>query len=99
MAENTLIVAAKMVAKPGKADALRSTLMGLIEPTRAEAGCIQYDLHEEQGNPGSFLFFEKWTSKQALDEHLATPYLKGLFTVAPDLIEGEPLIGLYDQIG
>jgi quinol monooxygenase YgiN len=99
MADKLLIVAAKMTAKSGKADALRATLMGLIEPTRAEAGCIQYDLHEEEGNPGSFLFFEKWTSKQALDEHLATPYLKGLFTVAPDLIEGEPLIGLYDQIG
>ena len=99
MAENTLIVAARMVAKPGKADALRQTLMGLIEPTRAEAGCIQYDLHEEQGKPGSFLFFEKWTSKQALDEHLATPYLKALFTVAPEQIEGDPNIGLYDQIG
>jgi quinol monooxygenase YgiN len=99
MAENTLIVAARIVAKPGKADALRQTLMGLIEPTRAEAGCIQYDLHEEQGKPGSFLFFEKWTSKQALDEHLATPYLKALFTVAPEQIEGDPIIGLYDQIG
>ena len=99
MADKLLIVAAKMVAQPGKEDALRKTLMGLIEPTRAEAGCIQYDLHEEQGKPGSFLFFERWTSKQALDEHLATPYLKGLFTVAPELIEGEPLIGLYDQIG
>lgn len=98
MAEKLLIVAAKMTAKPGKEDALRKTLMGLIEPTRAEAGCVQYDLHEEQGKPGSFLFFEKWTSKQALDEHLATPYLKGLFTVAPELVEGEPLIGLYDQI-
>lgn len=99
MADKLLTVAARMAAKPGKEDALRKTLMGLIEPTRAEAGCIQYDLHEEQDKPGSFLFFEKWTSKQALDEHLATPYLKHLFTVAPDLIEGEPAIGLYDQIG
>ena len=99
MADTTLVVAARMAAKPGKEDALRATLMGLIAPTRAEAGCIQYDLHEEQGKPGSFLFFEKWTSKQALDEHLATPYLKGLFTVAPEIIEGDPLIGLYNQIG
>lgn len=99
MAEQLLIVAARMTAKPGKEDELRKTLLGLIEPTRAEAGCVQYDLHEEQGKPGSFLFFEKWTSKQALDEHLATPYLKGLFTVAPELIDGEPQIGLYGQIG
>lgn len=99
MADKLLIVAAKMVAKPGKEDALRATLMGLIEPTRAEAGCIQYDLHEEQGKPGTFLFFEKWKSKQALDEHSAMPYLKALFTVAPEQIEGDPLIGLFDQIG
>lgn len=99
MADNLLIVAARMTAKPGKEDELRKTLKGLIEPTRAEAGCVQYDLHEEQGKPGSFLFFEKWTSKQALDEHLAMPYLKHLFSVAPQLIEGDPAIGLYDQIG
>ncbi len=99
MADKLLIVAARAQAKPGKEDELRATLMGLIEPTRREAGCIQYDLHEEQGKPGSFLFFEKWTSKQALDEHLAMPYLKALFAAAPELVEGEPIIGLYDQIG
>lgn len=99
MEEKTLIVAARFVAKPGKEDALRATLMGLIPPTRAEAGCIQYDLHEEQGNPGRFLFFEKWTSKQALDEHLATPYLKALAAVTPELVEGEAIVALYDKIG
>lgn len=99
MADNLLIVAARMTAKPGKEDELRATLMGLIEPTRAEAGCVQYDLHEEQGKPGSFLFFEKWTSKQALDEHLAMPYLKHLVAVAPELIEGGMSVCLYDQIG
>jgi quinol monooxygenase YgiN len=99
MADKALIVAARMVAKPGKEEALRATLMGLIEPTRKEAGCILYDLHEEQGKPGSFLFFEKWTSKQALDEHLAMPYLKALLAAAPELVEGAPEIALYDQIG
>ena len=29
----------------------------------------------------------------------AMPYLKALFTVAPEQIEGDPIIGLYDQIG
>lgn len=99
MADKLLIVAARAQAKPGKEDALRATLMGLIEPTRAEAGCVQYDLHEEKGKPGSFLFFEKWTSKQALDEHMAMPYLKALFAAVPELVEGAPVIGLYDQIG
>ena len=32
-------------AKPGKEDDLREALLSLCDPTRAEKGCINYDLH------------------------------------------------------
>ena len=37
MASNLRIVAT-ITAQPGKADELKSILLGLVEPTRAEAG-------------------------------------------------------------
>src|SRR5689334_15311839 len=44
MAE-TLTVVAELVAKPGMEEDLRRELMKIVEPTRNEDGCIQYDLH------------------------------------------------------
>jgi len=99
MAEKLLIVAARVQAKSGKEDELREALMGLIGPTHEEDGCVQYDLHEELEKPGNFLFFEKWKSKADLDEHLAMPYLQAFFARVPELVEGEPVISLYDRIG
>ena len=61
-----LIVVALMRAQPGKEDVLRQALLALVDPTRTEDGCIQYDLHEENQQPGHFVFFERWTSKEAL---------------------------------
>jgi quinol monooxygenase YgiN len=54
----TLTIVAHITAVAGKADFLRSQLEALIAPTRAEAGCLQYDLHVDTTDPHVFLFFE-----------------------------------------
>lgn len=51
---NPLIVVAEGKAKPGKEDELRARMQSLLAPTRAEEGCIQYDMHESQEQPGVF---------------------------------------------
>jgi quinol monooxygenase YgiN len=99
MTGKLLVVGARVQAQAGKENDLREALRALIGPTRQEAGCVQYDLHEDLDQPGSFLFFEKWTSKQALDAHLAMPYVKAMFARVPELVQGEPVIALYEQIG
>jgi quinol monooxygenase YgiN len=76
MAEPLLAVAAQIHAKPGQEDALREALLALIPTTRQEEGCVQYDLHESAEQQGRFLFFENWTSREALDRHLAAPHLE-----------------------
>jgi quinol monooxygenase YgiN len=39
-------------AKPGKEHALREALLAVCDPTRAEKGCINYDLHDSPDEPG-----------------------------------------------
>jgi quinol monooxygenase YgiN len=75
MSQNLLIVVAELIAQSGKEDDLRQKLTGFVAPTRAENGCIQYDLHESEETPGHFLFFERWTSAQALESHAASPHI------------------------
>lgn len=40
-------VIATLIAKPGQQATLETLLRGLLEPTRLEAGCEQYDLHQD----------------------------------------------------
>jgi quinol monooxygenase YgiN len=94
-----LTVVARIDAQPGKEDELRQALLALIEPTRKEQGCVQYDLHEENGKPGHFVFYENWTSREDLDRHLASPHLSALLPRVPELCSRAPEILTYTRIG
>jgi quinol monooxygenase YgiN len=82
-----LTVIAYMKAKPGKEDELRQALTALIEPTRAESGYVNYDLHESVEQPGLFFFYENWESPEHLDAHLETPHLVDFAGRTGDLLD------------
>jgi len=83
-------VAAELVAKPGKEEELKRAALALIEPTRREEGCVQYDLHQSDTDPARFFFFENWRSKEILDRHLSSPHLRSFAAAAQDLL-AEPM--------
>jgi quinol monooxygenase YgiN len=80
-------VVAVMKAKPGKEAALRAAALALVEPTRKERGCVQYDLHVHLVDPAWLVFYENWTSVEDLDRHGASPHLTAFRAIADDLIE------------
>ena len=81
-------------AKPGHEDALRASLESLIAPTLREAGCVQYDLHEEVETPGAFLFYEIWESQSHLDAHAASVHLSTHQARAAEWLDDNRLIFL-----
>lgn len=68
---NYLTVVANIIAKEDKIELVKSELVKLIEPTLKEAGCVGYDLHQDNENPAHFVFYETWESEAHLDAHLA----------------------------
>jgi quinol monooxygenase YgiN len=88
-----------MTAQPGKEAEVRSKLLSFIAPTRTEKGCVQYDLHEAEDHPGQFLFFEKWTSEEALATHLAAPHIAGVLPGLGAILTGPARIAKFRQIG
>ncbi len=98
MADKKVTVLARFEAKRGKEEALRQAIMACVAPTRAEAGCINYDLHQSSDNKGLFMLYENWVSKKALDEHLEMPYLVELKTKAGELCAGPIDIALWEMI-
>ncbi|MDY0834356.1 MULTISPECIES: putative quinol monooxygenase [unclassified Pseudomonas] len=61
--------------QPGRGADQLAAFAGLAPLVRAEAGCIQYDLHPVDGNSDSFVLIETWASKAALKDHHAAPHM------------------------
>ncbi len=70
-----LTILAKITAHPGKENLVRAELEKLIPITRAEAGCIQYDLHVDNTDPGIFVFYENWQTRELWQTHMNAPHL------------------------
>ncbi len=85
-------------AKPGKEQALREALLAVCAPTRAEKGCLNYDLHVSPDDPGLLVFHENWESEADLDAHLASPHIEAFRTVAGELLAEPPDITLWQEI-
>ena len=70
-----LTIVANITANPGKTDLVKAELEKLIAITRAEAGCITYDLHQDNENPAHFMFYETWESRELWQTHMQAPHL------------------------
>lgn len=70
-----LTIVANIIAKQDKVELVKSELQKLVEPTRAEAGCINYDLHQDNENPAHFLFFENWETRELWQDHMSNTHL------------------------
>jgi quinol monooxygenase YgiN len=75
------------VAKPGAEAKLEVLLKGLVEPTRQEPGCLQYDLHVDIKEPRRFVFIERWANQEALAGHGKTAHIAHFREHGPELIE------------
>jgi quinol monooxygenase YgiN len=85
-----ITVIARLKAKPGLESRLEELAKALIEPTRAEAGCINYVLHRDLEDPAVYYFYENWRSQEDLNLHFQTPHLKRALEIAPEIL-AEPL--------
>ena len=72
---NKLTIVARIEANHDKIDLVKSKLLKLIEPTLNEAGCIQYDLHQDSDNPAVFLFYENWENRELWQAHMNNAHL------------------------
>lgn len=70
-----IYVIANLTVAPNKLEALREAAPSVIEPTRAEPGCISYDLFISSTDPSQVKMVEAWKSREALDEHFASPHM------------------------
>ncbi|TWT78861.1 putative monooxygenase [Planctomycetes bacterium CA13] len=82
-----LTIVANIKAKADKIDLVRAELQGLIETTRAEAGCMQYDLHQDNEDPAHFMFYENWESRERWQKHMGSQHLQDYIAATEGAVE------------
>tara|TARA_R110000850_G_scaffold32093_17_gene87978 strand:- start:1991 stop:2311 length:321 start_codon:yes stop_codon:yes gene_type:complete len=70
-----LTIVASIKANPDQIGLLKAELEKLVAVSRAEPGCINYDLHQDNENPAHFMFYENWESRGHWQTHMKAPHL------------------------
>jgi quinol monooxygenase YgiN len=91
-------ILARHFARPETVDQVRRILLSLIEPSRAEAGCLKYELLQNTDDPTDFTFVETFASEDALKMHAAAPYIAGLAPRLKDLVARPSEVCRYRSI-
>lgn len=95
MSGEVLRVIARITSQLDKVEELKSILLGLVEPTRVEKGCISYQLLQDKTDLTEFAFIEEWTSDSAIDAHMTSSHVLDAFSKAQSLLAKAPEIRKY----
>ena len=98
MAKSVLGVVARIVAQPGSVDVVRAGLIALLAPTRAEAGCIVYELMHNEADPTDFTFYEEWSHAAALDAHARSAHIAATFAALDGHLAAPPDVRRYEYL-
>ncbi|SIO95211.1 putative quinol monooxygenase [Vibrio spartinae] len=75
-------------AKPGREADMKAFIANAVTASRHDAGNIDYEAHEVEGEPGVFIIYERWISRAALDAHLGAPRMQSLVPQLMDMMDG-----------
>ena len=63
-----------------------------------DEGCLRYEWYRAKDAPDTYYLLERWTSRAAVDAHLAAPHLSALFdrfrALAPEAFVATDLLRL-----
>jgi quinol monooxygenase YgiN len=64
------------IAKEGCEDKMKELLSAMVVPSKAEEGCIFYEIVQYENNRRKFMAVETWENEAALDGHKASAHYK-----------------------
>lgn len=87
MSNEQLTIVAHIYAKPDHKELVKSELIKLIAKTRAEEGCLNYDLHQDNENENLFLFYENWTNRDLWQKHMENDHIADYMKATDEAVE------------
>lgn len=93
-----IVLIARLKVKADKIDETKAAALAIVEASRAEEGCINYDIHQSIEDETVFFWHETWKNKAAIDEHFATPFFGEFFKTVEQVVAESPQINLTKKI-
>lgn len=62
------------IAKPDGIDKMKELLSAMVAPSKAEDGCLFYEIVQYKDKPEKFMAVETWRDEAALDGHKASAH-------------------------
>ncbi len=84
---------ARFQPQPGKEEAFREELMRVVDPTRAEAGCLAINVFQSLREPFTFAVHSEWLDEAAFEHHAQLPHTMRFVEAASKLLT-HPIEGL-----
>ncbi|MCT4665560.1 MAG: antibiotic biosynthesis monooxygenase [Flavobacteriales bacterium] len=80
-------IIAKITAKAEHSETVFKELQGLINPSRAKDGCLQYYMYKDIKKSSIFYFVEQWENKEIFAKHMESELIKNYMKQTEGMIE------------
>ncbi|RZJ58594.1 MAG: antibiotic biosynthesis monooxygenase [Hymenobacter sp.] len=86
----------RLAIKPESREQFLQATRTIAQLARKEAGCQSFYYYEDADTPSTFLLTSTWTSRSALDTHLAATYLVDYLDRLPHWLATPSPLTFYD---
>ena len=90
---------ARFEPRPGNELQLRDELMRILEPTRADPGCVRIHLFESTRGSLTWFIHSEWIDEAAFDAHVELPHTQRFVGAVEPLMNGPLQAVRTKQIG
>jgi quinol monooxygenase YgiN len=91
-----IVVIARVQTDAERRERLVEMGQALVLASRRDAGCLAYDLYEDVARENAFVVVEEWESREALDQHFATPHIAAFMGAIGNVVVEPPDVRFHD---
>lgn len=91
---------ADLTALPGRGGEVAAAVVdsGAVGLTRAEPGCLAYDIIQDSDAPDRFIAYERWRDVAALWSHVGTAHFAAVGAAIGGLLAGAPTVRILTSV-
>jgi quinol monooxygenase YgiN len=87
MNDEKIVLTARLKVKKDAVEAAKQAALEIVEPSRAESGCLNYDFHQQIDDDSIFIWHETWANMAAIEAHGASAHFMDFSRKIEDLTE------------
>ena len=89
---------ARLHARPGRQHEVQQAMRDVQEPTRQEAGCLDYGAYRSVRDADEFYIHSRWQDAAAFERHATLPHTRRFVEAVEPLLDHPFTVGLCDRL-